>query len=94
MAKDEEKEIEPILTEQCPSVVYNLEVLKHFAKENYVWRLDSSKILVNIYSFWHRKLYMKTWYSSKFFLSNFFGTFCPKIYIRKFLKQFSTENYT
>ena len=43
-------------------------------------------------SFWHRKLYMKTWCSQKLFLSDFFGTFCPKIHIRKNLKQFS--NYT
>ena len=83
----------------------------------------SLKIYINILSFWHRKLYIETWYistfflsdfvfeqmsqnmyqkisktiynikiwyGSKFFLPNFFEKFCPKIYIRKYLKHFST----
>ena len=39
---DEEKEIEPIFTENAfsASVVYNMEVLEHFGPENYTRRLD------------------------------------------------------
>lgn len=33
---------------------------------------------------------MKIWYSSKLFLSDFFGTFCPRIFFRKYLKQFNS----
>ena len=40
MSEDEKKETEIIFTEKCASVVYNLEVLKHFATENYAWKLD------------------------------------------------------
>ena len=39
MSEDEKKEIEPIFTEglkKCASVVYNMEVLKHFGAENCV----------------------------------------------------------
>ena len=47
---------------------YNMEVLGHFATENYAWRFDIVQT---------------------FFLSDFV-TFCLKIHIRKYLKQFST----
>ena len=34
---------------------------------------------------------IKTWYSSHFSCLTFFETFSPKIYIRNYLKQFSTQ---
>ena len=46
----------------------------HFGMENYVWKDDKDQkslwlkcfnTLKNIRTVWHRKLYMKTWYSSK-----------------------------
>ena len=73
----------------------------HFDKENYTWRLDMVslsnclKILSqNIYYKIFKTIqHIKTWYSSTFFLPDLFGTFCPKTYIRKYIKQFSTQNY-
>ena len=42
----------------------------------------SSKIFMNILPFWHRKLYIKTWYSFLVCVLRHFGS--------KYLKQFST----
>ena len=50
----------------------------------------SSNIFLNILSFWHKKLCIQSCYSSKPFLTGFV-TFCSKIGIRIYIKQFSTE---
>ena len=55
---------------------------------------------MNVSSFSNKKLYTQTSYSPKMFmnfdnflLSDFWGKY-PKMYTKKYLKQFSTENYT
>ena len=60
----------------------------------------SLKIFMNVLSFSNKKLYTKTSYSPKMFmnfdnflLSDFWDKY-PKMYTKKYLKQFSTENYT
>ena len=62
MSEDEKKEIEKILLSNAFNA-YNMEVLRHFATQNYAWKRDI-----------------------KFLLPDFV-TFCPKIYITKYLKQ-------
>ena len=43
----------------------------------------------SIGTFWHRELYMKTWYG--FCSLIYLGHFVPKYILKKYLKQFSTQ---
>ena len=68
----------------------------NFDTKNYAQRLDIAQNFSFLILFkplcskiYIKKIFqtiqlMKIWYSSKLFLSDFFGTFCPRIFIRTF----------
>ena len=82
------------------SVAYNMEVLEHFQTKHYTWRDDrvvnfSCLILGYFVSKYMLKKILKNlthkdliWFKNV--LVKFFETFCPKIYTRKYLKQYRT----
>ena len=76
-------------------------ILSFWQRKLYIETLHSSTFFLsdfvfeqmsqNMYQKIFKTIYnIKIWYGSKFFLSNFFETFCPKLFIRKYLKHFST----
>ena len=82
---------------------YGVMLLMHIIIIETFWQTKtrySLKIFMNVLLFSNKKRYIKTSYSPKmfmnfdnFFLSDFWDKY-PKIYTKKYLKQFSTENYT